>query len=343
MQQAEADPQDKGDDRPEEEASLAGVGPDRAQSDPGAAARPLARHIAHQIAIAGGGVRSGEIEAAEARVDRPAPGAGEYVHARTGRLEQQRVGQAGGAGLHLVALRPFGLELADDVVMAVGRRLRGPKRIAAGVRQLIEQRRIIDAAWLAIEGRVGGARDRDRRLDAVGCIHARHDDPRKGASRANQILDRQGEAPQREGLARARGTGDRRQERRLDLFRHAKLRQRLHDQLRLEHVSSFGRVGEENRLGRFRRERRQGRLRARRCMWRRVWRRRDRPYIPRASVEQANLRFFADLGQSTLLNASAHCGQGADALSPWRGAVTGAKSPASQASWRRAALAGGLL
>ncbi len=106
-------------------------------------------NVAHEVAIAGGGVGSGEIEASEAGVDRSAPRAGEDVDARARRLEQQRVGEAGGARLDLVALRALGLELADDLVMAVGSGFRRPQRIAAGMRRLVEQGRIIDAARLA--------------------------------------------------------------------------------------------------------------------------------------------------------------------------------------------------
>ena len=45
-----------------------------------------------------------------------------------------------------------------------------PQRIAAGMRRLVEQRRIINPARLAVEGRIGGARERDGCFGAVGRI-----------------------------------------------------------------------------------------------------------------------------------------------------------------------------
>ena len=66
--------------------------------------------------------------------------------------------------------------------MAIGRRPRGALRIAARMAGFVEQRRIVDAAGLAIEGGVGGAGDRHRRLDAVPGVDMRQRHPRQRAA-----------------------------------------------------------------------------------------------------------------------------------------------------------------
>ena len=251
-QRVEDEAQDEGDDRPEEKATLAAVGPDGTQRHSGAAARAHAGHIAHEIAIAECGVRAGEIETPQAGLDCAAPRAREHVGAGTGRLVKQRVGEAGAMRLDLVAPRAFGLEFAYDLVMAVGGCLRRPQGIPASVRRFVKQRRIVDAARFAVERGIGGAGDCDRRFGAVGRVDSHDDHSRKSALRSAERLDRLNQTPQREGLACAAWARDRRQEWRLDLGRHAKLRQRLNDMRRLEHVGSVGRIGEEDRPGRGR-------------------------------------------------------------------------------------------
>ena len=131
------------------------------------------------MAVARVGVRCGEAEPAQPRLDRAATRAGENVDARARGLEQQGVGEPGALGLDVVTLRALGLELPDHLVVTVGRRSRGAMRIAAGMAGLVEQGRIIDAAGLAIERGVGGAGDRHRRLEAAACVHMRHDRPRQ--------------------------------------------------------------------------------------------------------------------------------------------------------------------
>ncbi len=185
--------------------------------------------------------------------------------------------------------------------MAVGGGFRRPQRIAAGMRRLVEQRRIVDASRLAVEGRVGRARKRDRRFGAVGSVHPRDNHPREGSSGAGERLDRLGEPLQREGLARAGGAGDRRQKRRLDLPGHAKLRQRLHDGSRVEHVGAVGGIGKKDGRRRFLRKRRRGGVRA---VLRRLGKRRGRRRLRRVSAEQANFHFLADLRQTNLLSAA---------------------------------------
>ena len=46
-------------------------------------------------------------------------------------------------------------------------------RIAAGMADLVQQARIVDAAGLAVERGIGGAGDRHRRLDAARSVDAR--------------------------------------------------------------------------------------------------------------------------------------------------------------------------
>ena len=77
--------------------------------------------------------------------------------------------------------------------MAVGSGFRRPQRIAAGMRQLVEQRRIVDPARLAVEGAVGGAGERDRRFGAVGHVYLSDNHPRQGPCGAGERLDRLGE------------------------------------------------------------------------------------------------------------------------------------------------------
>ena len=174
VQQTKAEGEREGDDRPDEQPGLAAVGPDRANDEGEASACAEGRHIPHQMTVAGVGVRSGEAKPAQPRLDRAAPRAGEDVDARAGRLEQQSVGEPGALGLDVVALQALGLEPSCQVVMAIGRRPRGALRIAAGMAGFVEQGRIIDAAGLAIERGVGGAGDRDWRLEAAPGVDMRH-------------------------------------------------------------------------------------------------------------------------------------------------------------------------
>ena len=66
--------------------------------------------------------------------------------------------------------------------MTIGRRPSGALRIAAGMSDFVEQRRIVRAAGLAIKSGVGGARDRDRGLEAARRINVRQDDARERAA-----------------------------------------------------------------------------------------------------------------------------------------------------------------
>ena len=182
MQQADPEGERKGDDRPHEQPGLAAVGPYRADHDSDPGARAEGRHVSDQMAVAGVGVRSGEAEPAQPRLDHAAPRAGENVNARAGGLEQQRVGQPGALGLDVVAVRALGLDLPHQVVMTVGRRPRGALRIAAGMAGFIEQGRIVDAAGLAIKRGVGGAGDRHRRLEATAGVDMRHHGPPQRAA-----------------------------------------------------------------------------------------------------------------------------------------------------------------
>ena len=97
----------------------------------------------------------------------------EDVESRAGGVEGQRVGETCAFGLDLVALRALALELPDEIVMTVGSRPGRPVRIAARMANLIQQARIVDAAWRAIERGIGGAGDRHRRLDADRSVDAR--------------------------------------------------------------------------------------------------------------------------------------------------------------------------
>ena len=63
--------------------------------------------------------------------------------------------------------------------MTIGRRPRRAVRIAARMAGFVEQRRIVDAARPAIESGVGGAGDRNRRLNAARRVDMRHHDPRE--------------------------------------------------------------------------------------------------------------------------------------------------------------------
>ena len=182
MQQANPEGEREGDDRPDQQPGLAAVAPYRAEHDAHAGARAEGRHVAHQIAVAGVGVRSGEAEPAQPRLDHAPPRAGENVDARAGGLEQQRVGEPRALGLDVVAVRALGLELPHQFVMTIGRRPRGAMRIAAGMAGFVEQGRIVDAAGLAIERGVGGAGDRNRRLEAASGVDMRHHGPRQRAA-----------------------------------------------------------------------------------------------------------------------------------------------------------------
>ena len=86
---------------------------------PIAGARAEGRHVPHQMAVAGVGVRSGEAEPAHRASIMPRRAPGENVDARAGGLEQQRVGEPRAFGLDVVALRALGLELPDEVVMTI--------------------------------------------------------------------------------------------------------------------------------------------------------------------------------------------------------------------------------
>ena len=247
VQQMDEKAEDERDDRPEHEFTLAGIGPDRPDGDADPAGGAHAGDVADEVAVARARVGPGKVEAAQPRVDGGAARPGEDVDARARRLEQERVGQAGGARLGLVALRPFGLELADDFLVAVGRGLRRPQGVAAGMGQFVEQRRIVDVARVAIERGIGGAGQRHRRIGAVGRVDPRDHDPRERALGPGERLDRLGEPVEGEGLAGAAGPGDRGEERRLHLRRHAELPQRLHHRPRFQHVRAFGGVGQEDR------------------------------------------------------------------------------------------------
>ena len=121
------------------------------------------------------------------------------------------------------------------------------------------------------------------------------------------MFNRLREAPQRERLARARRSQNRREKGRLDLRDHAKLSQRLHDLAGVQDVRPVGRIAKEDWLGMDggggsrRREghRRRGRLR------RRPGRQRNDGWLVacRHLAEQADLRIRGWLGQSILLNA----------------------------------------
>ncbi len=99
----------------------------------------------------------------------------EDVKSRAGRVEGQRIRKTRAFRLDLVALRALSLELPDEIVMTIGSRAGRPVRIAARMAQVIQQARIVDAAGLAIERGIGGARDRHRRLGADRGVDARHD------------------------------------------------------------------------------------------------------------------------------------------------------------------------
>ena len=197
----------------------------------------------------------------------------EDVETRAGGVEGQRVGKTRAFGLDLVALRAFGFELPDEIVMTIRSGSRCPVRIAARMADLIQEARIVHAAGLAIERGIGGARDRHWRLDAGRSVDARQHHALKRLSacrrRSAELFNRLREAPQRECLAGAGRSQDPRQKRRLDLRGHAKMRQRLHDLASVQEVRPFGRIAEEDRFspdgsgGRRRRDRngRSGRLR----------------------------------------------------------------------------------
>ena len=190
VQQPDEEAQHEGDDRPQDEARLAAIGPDRPDHDRGAPAGPEGRYVARQTAIARVDVGAGESEPAQLRLDRSAARAGEDVEARAGGVERQRIGDPRAFGLDLVALRALGFELPHEVVMAIGRRSRGAMGIAAGMAGFVQEARIIHPAGLAIERGIGGARDRHRRLDAVRGVDARQHDPLKDARRRRSLTKR---------------------------------------------------------------------------------------------------------------------------------------------------------
>ena len=200
--------------------------------------------------------------------------------------------------------------------MTIGRRPRGALGIAAGMSGFVEQRRIVDAARLAIKSSVGGARDRDRGLEAACRINVRQNDTReraavRGLRRSAELFDRLRQAPQRESLAGAGRPRDRRQKRRLNLGRRAELSQWLNDFGGVQEVRPISRIAEENRLGLDRRRRR--RARGGRVRMGPHRQRERRLVVGRAPAEQANLRIHAGLGQSSL--------RGARSGDPARGAI----------------------
>ena len=179
VQQPDEEAQHEGDDRPQDEARLAAVGPYRSNHDRDAPAGPEGRHVARQVAIARVDVRAGESEPAQLRLDRSAARAGENIDARAGSVERQRIGDPRAFGLDVVALRALGFEPPYEIVVAVGRCPRGAMGIAAGMAGFIQEARIIHPAGLPIERGIGGARDRHRRLDAARGVDARQHDPLK--------------------------------------------------------------------------------------------------------------------------------------------------------------------
>ena len=126
---------------------------------------------------------------------------------RAGRVEGQRVRETCAFGLDLVALRALGLKLPDEIVMTIGSGAGRPVRIAARMAKVIQQARIVDAAWLAIERGIGGAGDRHRRLDADRSVDARQHDALKRLPacrrRSAELFNRLRETSQRERLAGA--------------------------------------------------------------------------------------------------------------------------------------------
>ena len=300
VQQMDEKAEDERGDRPEDEFTLAGIGPDRPDGDADPAGGAHAGDVPDEVAVARARVGPGEVEPAQALIDGGAARPGEDVDARARRLEQERVGQAGGARLGLVALRPFGIEPADDLLVAVGRGLRRPQGVAAGMGQFVEQRRIVDVARVAIERGVGGAGQRHWRIGPVGRVDPRDHDPLERALGPGKRPDGLGEAVEGEGLAGAARARDRGEERRLHLRHHAELAQRLHHPPRFQHVRAFGGVGQEDRLQRRgRTDARRGRGGVRRggCG------QRGRPRR-RGLAEQANSGCLADLRHSTLLDPS---------------------------------------
>ncbi len=308
---ADAHPDERRDDSPEEEPTLAWKSPDGSQSQAGAPGGPHARHVADEFAVARDSVRPREVEAAQPGVNRASPAAGEDIDSRAWRLEQQRVGEAGAARLGLVELRPLGLEFSNDLVMPVGGGLGGAQRIAARMGGFVEERRIVGAARLPVEGRKSGACKRDRGFDAVRRIDARDNDPPKRALSAPQRRDRPLEAAEREGLAGPARTQDRRQEGRLRLGRRAELGERLNHFGNAKRVGPLCRVGEEDWLGGRDRRRRGGRHGGGRGTggrngFRRLVHRsrglresgqRRRRLFARAAAEKTNFRCVADVGQ----------------------------------------------
>ena len=133
-------------------------------------------------------------------------------------------GRRADARLGLVALRPFGLELADDFVVAVGGGLRRPQGVAAGMRPI---RRA------AANSRRRPRRDRAprrRRWRAPPALRP----PSAASTRATTTrveralgsgkrLDGLGEPVEGEGFAGAGRARDRGEERRLHLRDHAEL------------------------------------------------------------------------------------------------------------------------
>ena len=282
VQQANPDGDREGDDCPYQQPGLAAVGPDGAEHGAGAGARAEGRHVAHQMAIADVGVRSGEAEPAQPRLDHAPTRAGENVDPRARGLEQESVGEPGALGLDVVAVRAFCLDLPHQVVMTVGRRPRGAMRIAAGMAGLVEQGRIVDAAGLAIERGVGGAGDRHRRLESAPRVDMRHHGPPQRARRRSaEFNDRLLQAPQRECLAGARRPGDRGQKRGLDLRGDAKLGQRRHELRGAQDVSPVDRFAQENRVGLDGGGRRRDRYRRRCCLSGRPAGQRDRRLVAR--------------------------------------------------------------
>ena len=332
-----AKPSDEGGDRPEDKTALARIGPDCAQRDAQSAAGAHACDIPDEITVACAGVGPGEVEPPQARVDRTAPRAGEDVDARAGGLEQERVGEAGAAGLGLVPLGALGFEPADKLVMAVGRRLGRSQRVAAGVgrthRAAAHSRRRL-APDRAQNRRRWPARPAPRRRRRRPHARPRPAQARRPIRRAS---------PPSQRAAPARRTSPRRQDRRLRPGTAS-------EPGRTRRVAPAAEQSARPRAGRRPRRRRTGRSArpvvrsARRGGFndRRIGRdgRRERRRFRRGALaDQADSGCFADFRHAYLLNRSAlRTWPPAAPPSSTTARVTDAKPPASQVPSGRFAL-----
>ena len=197
--------------------------------------------------------------------------------------------------------------------MAVGRRLRGAQRIAAGVRR--SRRAAPNSRRRPAHDRAPHRRRSRSRSAPRRRRPRRHVATTTRARRARRIRPSfsiaSARRSQREGLARAGRASDRRQERRLDLWQSRKAAP----------AAARSAPPRARRLRRRRRREKSARPMsagavAGPCPWALAGGGGAGGLSPAASAEQTNLRFFADLGQSILLNAFAHCRQRAHALSP---------------------------